>query len=428
MDISVEQLGKGQVKLTVELTPEEMQPHLEKAAESLSAKHKIAGFRPGKASLGIVLQKLGAQAVWEEAADHAVRKTYPEAVIAKDIQVIGHPHIHITKLAAENSFSFTAEVATLPEVKLGDYSSFKTKKEEVTVPAEKVDQAIEDLRNIFAKDVKVDREAKDGDKTEIDFDLTLEKVPVENGAGRNHPIVIGSKQFIPGFEEQLIGLKTGDVKEFSITFPEDYHHKPLAGKAGDFKVTVKTIYQVEKPPLDESFAKQAGKFETMDELRKKVEENLRQEMTQSADIKFERAVVEELVGRSTFSELPDTLVNNEVEKMIHELREEVERQSGQEFSKYLENIKKSEDDLRKEFRAQGETRVKAALTIRSVAKIEQITTDPKQVEEEVQSTLKMYEGSPDIRQRIDTPDYRDYVRSLQINRKVVEFLKNKATA
>lgn len=428
MEIAIERPGKGQVKLTVEVSVDEMQPHLEKAAEALSAKFKISGFRPGKASLGIVIQKLGAQAVWEEAAEFAVRKSYMEAATQHDLNVLGQPHIHVTKLAADNPFSFTAEVAVLPEVTLGQYTSFKAKKEPVVVPTEKVDAAIEDLREMFAKDTKVEREAKEGDKTDIDFDLNMENVPVENGSGRNHPIVIGSKQFIPGFEEQLVGMKTGEVKTFSIEFPKEYHANHLAGKKGDFTVTVKTVYEIEKPALDDEFAKQAGKFETMSELRTKVEGNIREEMEQAADMKFERAVVEELVGRSTFGDIPELLINNEVEKMLSELKEEVQRQSGLEFSQYLENIKKSEDDLRKEFRPQGEMRVKAALIIRTVAKAETITAEDKQVEEEVQSTLKMYEGSPEIRTRIDSPDYRDYVRSLQINRKVVAFLKEKASA
>jgi trigger factor len=428
MEIAIERPGKGQVKLTVEVSVAEMQPHLEKAAESLSAKHKIAGFRPGKASLGIVIQKLGAQAVWEEAAEFAVRKSYIDAAMQHDLNVLGQPHIHVTKLAADNPFVFTAEVAVLPEVTLGQYTSFKAKKEAITVPAEKIDAAIEDLREMFAKDTKVEREAQTGDKTDIDFDLAMENVPVENGSGRNHPIVIGSKQFIPGFEEQLVGMKTGEVKSFSIEFPKEYHASHLAGKKGDFTVTVKTVYQIEKPELNDEFAKQAGKFETMTDLRTKVEANIHDEMEQAADMKFERAVVEELVGRSTFGDIPELLINNEVEKMLSELKEEVQRQSGLEFSQYLENIKKSEDDLRKEFRPQGGMRVKAALIIRTVAKAETITADDKQVEEEVQSTLKMYEGSPEIRTRIDSPDYRDYVRSLQINRKVVAFLKEKASA
>lgn len=426
MEIAVERPGKGQVKLTVQVSVEEMQPHLEKAAESLSAKYKIDGFRPGKASLGIVIQKLGAQAVWEEAAEFAVRRSYLDAVTQHDLNVLGQPHIHVTKLAADNEFVFTAEVAVLPDVQLGDYTSFTSKKEAVTVPKEKVDAALEDLREMFAKDTKVEREAKVGDKTDIDFDLSMENVPVENGSGRNHPIVIGSKQFIPGFEEQLVGMKAGEVKSFSIDFPSEYHAAHLAGKKGDFTVTIKTVYEIEKPAIDDAFAKQAGKFETVDELRAKVEANLREELEQSADMKFERAVVEELVGKSTFGDIPELLVNNEVEKMMSELKEEVQRQGGIEFSQYLENIKKSEDDLRKEFRPQGEMRVKAALVIRGVAKAETITADDKQVEDEVQSTLKMYEGSPELRSRIDSPDYRDYVRSLQINRKVVAFLKEKA--
>jgi trigger factor len=425
MTITVEQQPKSQVKLTIELSVEDMKPYLEKAAETLSSQYKIEGFRPGKASLGIVIAKVGAQVVWEEAGEHAVRKAFIQAIREKDIPTIGQPHIHIMKLAPENPFIFTAESAVLPSVTLGDYSSFKAKKETATVQPEDIEKSIGELRDMFATEALVDRAAAQGDKVEIDIELHQDNVAVEGGSSKNHPIVIGSGHFIPGFEDQLVGVKKDETKKFSLPFPKEYHNEKLAGKNGDFTVKVNSVFEVTKPELNDDFAQKAGKFTTMDELRKKIEENLLSEADDKMDAAFERLVIEELIGRSKFGDLPEMLVESELQKMVHELQEQVERQGGK-WEDYLTATKKTVESLRVDFREQAERRVKAALLIRQVAKVEQIEADPKQVDEEVASTKQMYAGQEEILKRIDSEDYRDYLKSLQVNKRVVEFLKAKA--
>lgn len=426
MQITVEQQPKSQIKVTIEVSVEEMKPYLEKAAEELSKQFKIEGFRPGKASLGIVTAKVGAQHVWEEAAEHAVRKTYMQAIKEKSLPTIGQPHIHILKLAPENPFVFSAESAVLPEITVGDYTSFKAKKNAAVVTPAEVEKALNDLREMFATEALVDRSAKMGDKVNIDIDLYQDNVAIEGGASKAHPVLLGSGHFIPGFEDQMVGVKKDDKKTFSLPFPKEYHNAKLAGKKGDFTVKVNGVYEVTKPELNDAFATQAGKFTNLAELKTKLEENLRSEADDKEDGVFERAVIDELIGRSKFGELPELLVSSELEKMIHELQDQVTQQGGK-WEDYLTAVKKSVDDLKKEFKTQAEKRVKAALLIRDIAKRESISADPKQLEEEVQSTLKMYQGSPDILQRIDSEDYRDYLRSLQVNKKVVEFLKLRAT-
>lgn len=427
MHTTVEKLPKSQVKLTIELSVEDMKPFLERAAEDLSKEYKIEGFRPGKASLGIVIGRLGAQAVWEAAAGDAVRRTFVRAVQEHQLPTIGQPHIHVTKLAADNPFSFTAESAVLPEVVIGDDTSFKAKPTPVTVAPARVEEAIDELRQMFATEALVDRAAQHGDKVEIDIELSKDKVPVEGGSSKNHPVTIGSGHFIPGFEDQLVGVKKGEEKVFSLPFPKEYHNAALAGRHGEFKVNVKAVYQVTKPEVDDDFAKKAGQFENLQQLRTKLEENLRREAEEKEDAVFERALVDELIKRSKFGDLPEILVTTEIDKMLHELQEQVEQRGGK-WPDYLTAVKKSVDDFKKEFRQPAEQRVKAALLIRAIAKRDRIEADPKQVEEEVQSTIKMYAHAPDLRQRIESEEYRDYLRSLQINRLVVAKLKSTATA
>ncbi|MEK7537534.1 MAG: trigger factor [Patescibacteria group bacterium] len=427
MQITVEQQLKSQVKLTIELSPDEMRPYLEKAAEALSRQLKIEGFRPGKASLGIVTQKVGAQRVWEEAAELAVRKTFVQAIREKNLPTIGQPHVHILKLAPDNPFVYAAESAVLPAITVGDYASFKAKQNPAVVTPAEVDKALEDLREMFQTEVLVDRAAKHGDKAEVDIDLSQDNVAIDGGSTKNHPIVIGSGHFIPGFEDQLVGLKKGATKSFSLPFPKEYHNQQLAGKHGNFTVTVKSVFAVTPPELNDELAKKAGKFENLPQLRRKLEENLRSEADDKEDAVFERAIMDELIARSTFGDLPDLLVNGELDKMLHELQEQVTQRGGK-WEDYLTSIKKSADDLKQEFRLPAEKRVKAALLIRQIAKVENIEADPKQVEAEVASTKKMYAGQGDILKRVDSADYRDYLKSLQVNKKVIEFLKSKTGA
>lgn len=426
MQTTIETLPKSQVKITIELSPEEMKPHLEKAAEDLSKEFKIEGFRPGKASLGIVTQRFGAQHVWEQAGEQAVRKAFIQAIREKNILTVGRPNIQMVKLAPDNPFIFTAEVAVLPEVKLGDYQSFKAKKDKAEIKPAEVDKAIEELRGMFATEAMVDRSAAMGDKVEIDFDIMMNNVPLEGGSSKQHPMVLGSKNFIPGFEEQLVGMKKDDTKNFSLAFPTEYFKKDIAGKTGDFKVAVKSVFEVKKPELNDEFAKKAGKFTTIDELRNKLEQNLLAEAEDGHDAVWERAIMDELIERSDFGQLPEVLVQSELEKMVNEIRESIEHRGGK-FEDYLASLKKSVEDLQKEFLPTAEKRVKAALAIRHIAKQEKLEADPKQVEEEVKSTLNMYADKPEILARIDSEDYRDYLKTMQVNKQVVELLKSRAT-
>lgn len=425
MNVTVSPLPQSQVKLTIELSPAEMSPYLDKAAETLSRQHKIEGFRPGKASLGMVIQKLGAPAVWQEAAEGAIRKSFVAAIRQENIKSIGHPQIAITKLAPDNPFIYTAEVATLPTVKVGDYQKLKARAAASPIKDDDVAKALEELRAMFATEALVERAAQHGDKVEVDFDVAVNNVPIENGASKQHPVVIGSGNFIPGFEEQLVGLKKGESKKFTLTFPEKYHKKDLAGKPAEFSVTVTSIFQVHKPELNDAFIKQVGKFESIDQLKSHLRGNLENEAQERSGSQLERAVVEELVSTSKFDPLPELLIESEIGKMLSELREQVMRQGGIKYEEYLQSIQKTEADLRREFRKPGEERVKAALVIRAVAEAEKITVEDKDIETEVQSTLKMYEHDPEVKEKIDTEDYRDYVRAMLVNRKVIELLKGR---
>ncbi|MBI3573342.1 MAG: trigger factor, partial [Candidatus Kerfeldbacteria bacterium] len=230
---------------------------------------------------------------------------------------------------------------------------------------------------------------------------------------------------IPGFEENLVGLKKEDKKIFDLQFPADYHGKEVAGKKGTFNVTMKSVFEVKKPELDDAFAKRAGKFSTLTELRAELTKNLQAEADHEVDRKLENDLIDELIHSSSFGDIPEILMESELAKMLHELEEEVERQGGLKFADYLQGIKKTAEELKKEFRPQAERRIKAALLIRAIGEQEKIMVDDAAIDQEVQQTLKMYEQDPSIKERIDSEDYRDYVRTMLTNRKVIELLKTK---
>ncbi len=428
MATKITTLPTSEVQLDIEVTVEEMKPFLEKAAEELSLEHKIEGFRPGKASLGIVLQKMGAQAVWQEAAELSIRAAYVQAVSEHKLAVIGSPKISITKLAPDNPFTFTATAAVLPEVTLGQYDSFSAKRAVVEIADDKIEQALKDLQTMFAKEVPVERAAQMGDKVEVDFDIYLDHVLLENGSSKQHPVVLGEGNFLPDFESNIVGLKKDEQKEFTLTFPKDYHQAQVAGKEALFKVTVKSVNEIQKPALDTELAKRAGNFSSLEELRAKVKENLLMEAEQAEDRRLETAVVDELLERTKFGTLPELLITSELDKMIHELQDEIAAQSGIPFEQYLQSLKKTVEELRTEFRPQAERRVKASLAIRTIADQEHIEVDAADIEKEVTSTLAMYSHDTSVKQRIDSRDYRDYLRHVFTNRQVIAMLKDRAVA
>lgn len=426
MKVSTEKLAKSKVALTVELTEEEIKPHLERAAGDISKEIKADGFRPGKMPYDMVVKKVGEAAIYQEAVRYIISKTYPDAVMQADLLVVGQPEIDVLKAAPGNPFMYKATVALLPEIKLGELTNVKAKREESKVSPEDLDKAIDQLRTMRASQNKVDRPAQKGDLIEVDFDLSVDKVKVDGGSSKNHPITIGEGNFIPGFEDNLVGLAAGATKTFTLRFPSDYHAKHLANKEGSFTVKANTVYEIKKPEVNDDFVKGLGHLGTVATFKTEIEKNLQTEKDQETDRKFEEALITELVSRTTFGEIPDLLIDSEVDKMLHELQHDISSR-GMDWLKYLESIKKTEDELRKEFATQADKRVKAALLLRQVAKEKNITVEHDDIHTELAEIKKRYQGNSEVEKQIDSPSYHQYVENLLTNRKVLEYLKQQAS-
>src|SRR4030042_333272 len=285
--------------------------------------------------------------IYEEAAALAVEKSYVEIATKEKLEPLGSPQINFEKLAANNDFVYKAIVNLVPEIKIGDIKSVKIKEKEIKVTDEDINKIIEEVRNQKATEVLENKAVEKGDKVEIDFDIFRDNVPIESGAQKKYPLIVGLGHFIPGFEEQLIGLKTNEEKEFELTFPEKYHNNNLAGKPAKFKVKLLAVYKRTLPELNDDFAKGLG-IESMVKLKEQVHHNVEHEEHHKEEERVEIEMLKKLIDKSQFGELPDILINAEVNKMLQELESNIARQ-GLKFEDYLKHLNKTTDQMKLEF-------------------------------------------------------------------------------
>lgn len=424
MKSEIKKLEKSEIEITIELSELELTPYLVKAAEKISTENKIEGFRPGKAPYEIIKQRFGEGAILNEAVDSIISKSYYEVLKENEIMTIGAPEINVEKMAPGNPFVFKAKVAILPKVKIGDYKTIKLEKKKVEVKEEQVEKVIEEITKLRATEKLVEREAKNGDRLEIDFDVFLDKVPVDNGKQTKYPITIGEGRFIPGFEEQITGMKAGDVKEFELKFPEKYYEKNLAGKNCEFKVTCKEVYEVEMPKLDDEFSKMVsgGKFSTVKEMKDGIKQNIEEEERIKKDQILEIEMLDKIVEISEFEELPEVLMHNEKHRMLHELEESVESQ-GFKFEDYLASIKKTTEELENEFTPQAEKRVKTSIIAREIYQEQKIEVGEDELNLEIEKLLAAYQNNPEAQKQLESETYKDYLRNMIGNKKVIDYLK-----
>ncbi len=422
MQYTAKDLGKSQKELRVTVTPEELKPFMERAAAEISNKVKIEGFRPGKASYEIVAKRVGEMNIMEEALPSVVRKYLVEIIEGEKLDTVGEPTINVEKAAPGNEAVFTATLTLLPEVKaLADYKAIKVEAKDVSVKDEDVERVVGELRKMQRVEREVEREVGKGDKATVDMAMAIDHVAVEGGATKGHSIYIDEPYYVPGLNEQLVGMKKGEQKVFTLTFPKDHFNKALSGKEVEFTVDLKGVHQIENPEIDDNFAKRLGQ-ESVEKLTALLRKNLQEEATMKETQRQEIAVLEELVKKSDIAELPDMLVTNEIKKMIHELEHSVTGQGG-EFGDYLKSINKTRDQLMLDFAPQAIQRVKSMILMREIAKRENLEPSDKEMLDEQLRLLNMYADDPETQARIRSEDGEEYMRGMLKNRKVLAFIR-----
>lgn len=424
----IKKLPHSQIEFELSVSWEIWKKYLDQAAEELSKEIKISGFRPGKAPRNIVEEKIGKAPILNEASEKAVKKSYVDFVIKEKLDVIGSPKVEIKEIGEGKDLKYGIRVSVMPEIKIDPRYKKDIKKinedfakKENAIDEKEVDLEVEKIANSRVKLVTVRREARNGDSVEIDFDVFVGGKAIENGSSKNHPLIIGKGVFIPGFEENITGMKEGNEKEFELTFPKEYHKKDLAGKTAVFKVKMNLVQERQTPEINDDFAKSLGNFSDLSALRKSVKEGIEHEK----EHKFKEGRRTEFLDKiivSSQTDLPDILVEEKIKKMLDEFEYQVSSM-GMTLEQYLANIKKEKKELEKDWRPQAEKRVMSALALSQIAKDEQLGADSKEVEEEMNKTLNHYKNVKDIEKNLDMERLYNYCKGMVENEKVFNFLE-----
>jgi trigger factor len=412
---------KSTVELEIELPPERLDRAIKDAVQHLSRRTRVPGFRPGKAPRAVLERTLGPGAVLDDAVEHLVESAYREALVKEDLLPLTNADVDVVQAEEGKPLIFKATVQVRPDVTLGDYRGFNFGPEIDTIDDARVDTVVEELRDQNATLAAVeDRGAKDGDYAVIAFAGTRDGAPFEGGTTERMPLILGQERLIPGFEANLVGLKPGESTEFDITFPDDYAETELAGQAVHFAVDLKELREKVLPELDADFVHQLGDFDDLEALRTDIRQRLEANAIDRARHDFADKIIEYAVANATV-ELPDVLIDQEVEVMHDEFRGQIARQGITEEA-YLKVMEKTEADLHEQFRPNAEKRVKMLLVLSKVAEAEGVTIDDAAVDAEVARGRERYAGDPKLLGYFESERGRSFIRSTLRRSRVVEII------
>lgn len=423
METVCNKLEKSLVEVKVTFTTEEWKEAQEKALNKLAKNVKIDGFRKGRAPVKMVKARIGKAAILEEATDIILQKNYSTIILDNDIQPVGQPEVKITDLS-EEVLKLTVTAPVAPEVTLGEYKGLEIKKTAVRVTKKEIEEKIKNYQEQFAElVVKEDGEVENGDTAVIDFEGFKDDVAFEGGKGENYPLEIGSGSFIPGFEEQLIGMKIDEEKEINVTFPEDYQAEDLAGQAVVFKVKVHEIKSKVLPEIDDELAKDVNidGVETLEDLQTYTKEQIRIQKQNQAETEFSNKIVKKVI-ENTPVDIPDVMVENEINLMLREIEQNLAQQ-GMNLELFQKMTGKTLDDIKNEIREQAEERVKFNLILTEIAKVEGIEVTDEEVDEEIKQIASYYGKEVDEIKEIFGGQFGQ-IRADLSTRKAVQLIKD----
>ncbi|MGI6637062.1 MAG: trigger factor [Minisyncoccales bacterium] len=406
-----------EIEITVPL--EDMQNYLEQAAVNL--KLEIKGFRPGKAPLKIVQDAVGEEKLWHEAVHLAINETYFKAINETNMEAISSPQIEIDEIKINQPLTYKASVAIIPELSLPDYKKIAKEtfsdKKDVEIETKEIDEAINMIQKSRAKAVRVLRESKNGDEVIVDFQGKIDNTLQEGLKGDKVSIVLGEKRFIKEFEEEIVGLKEGDKKDFTIKIPfTKGDHKNV-----EFNVEIVSVNERELPQIDDDFAKSLGDFSGIEDLKEKIKDNLKVEKEFKKNQSL-RVKAIEMIGKESKTEIPELLIEREIDNMIQDLKLQLS-QAGLSLKDYLGQEKKEEKDLREEWKPEAQKRIKTSLVLREIAKKEKIMIDEKELKKEVDNYLSQI-SDENTKKKIEIDQLEIYLRERITNEKVFQLLES----
>ena len=390
MSLQVEKLEHNMAKLTVEVAAEDVEKALQAAYLKQRKQINIPGFRKGKVPRQMIEKMYGPEVFYDEAANNMIPDAYAKAYDESELDIVSQPKIEVVQMEKGKPFIFTAEVATKPEVTLGDYKGLKVDKVSTRVTQKEVDEEIEKERERNARTIEVtDRAVQDKDEVTLDFEGFVDGVAFEGGKGEDYPLTIGSGSFIPGFEEQLIGAEIDKEVEVNVTFPKEYHSEELAGKDATFKCTVHTIKAKELPELDDEFASEVSECETMDAYRAEVKKNIKARKERTGKEKKENQAVDQAIENAQM-DIPEAMIEFQVRQMADDFARRIQQQ-GLTVEQYFQFTGMTAEKMMEEMRPQAEKSIKTRLVLEAIVKAENIEVSDERVEEELTKMAEAYQ-------------------------------------
>lgn len=404
---SCEKLEKSRVALTIEASAEEFEAAVNKAYLKMRGKINVPGFRVGKAPRKIIEKMYGEEVFYEEAVNIILPDAYEDAVKEQKLDVVGYPEVELES-CTKDGVVFKCTVAVYPEVKLGQYKGLEAPKAEVKVAAADVNARLKEMADRNSRLVSVERAVKKGDTADIDFEGFDNGVAFDGGKGENFDLEIGSGSFVPGFEEQLIGMKAGEEKDIDITFPENYAPE-LAGKPVVFHVKVNEVKVKEVPAIDDEFAKDVSEFDTLKELKADIKKKMTAERTEAAQRAFEDVLMAK-VAEGVEAEIPHEMVELQAERMMEQLKQQLAAQ-GIPFDQYLQMTGTTEADFRKQADGPAAEQVKMDLAVEAIIKAEGLEATDEDVENELKNVAEKY--------GMDLETVKKYLRPEDVKEQVI---------
>lgn len=414
----------NEVKLEITVEAQKFEEAIKKVYFKSAKYFNIPGFRKGKAPMQIVEKYYGKEIFYEDAFNEVAEEALEEAVKENNLEVVSRPDIDVTQIEKGKDLIFTATMQTKPEAELGKYKGIEIKKIEYNVTDEDIEHELGHMQEHNSRLVSIDdRAVESGDIATIDFEGFVDGTAFEGGKAEGHDLEIGSNTFIPGFEDQVIGMKIDEEKDINVTFPEEYFSKELAGKEATFKVKVHEIKKKELPELDDEFAKDVSEFDTLEELKADIKAKKEKQNEERVKYETQEAVVKALC-EDLKVEIPTGMIELEVENMLKDIEQRLSYQ-GLKLEQYLQMMGKTEADIKKEYEPQAIEGIKSRLALEAVIKAEKIEATDSEIEEKMKEMAKNY-GKENDEEFLKNENVKNYIKQGIASEKAIDFLVKNA--
>jgi len=421
MNHTLKKLDASQTELTVELIKDDLRLYIDRTEIDLGKELQLDGFRKGKVPKDMIKKNIDQTRVLELALDLAMKDSLAKTIDTEKLDVLNVSKLEIKENSPEK-FVYKVILTLFPEIKVQDFSKLKVIKRDVQVDQKDIDDTLETIKASRAKLNDKDGTAQSGDRVEVDFEVRHDDQLLDGGISKNHPLIIGGKNFIPGFEDNLIGMKKDEEKAFSLVAPKDYYIKKIAGQKLDFTVKINSVKSVELPKVDDEFAKSLGDFQDLGQLTANIKEGLTEEKKLKEKQRVRLEILDNIIKNSSIV-VPETLAEQQLDSMINNLDNDLHA-NGMEIGLYLAQMGKTQDDLRKEWRGEAEKQVKIVMILHKIAKDNKISSSPEEIDQTLAVTVQsmITKGEVD-KNNLDVDGLRDNISNRIVNERTLDFLE-----